>query len=70
MSLGKKELRKSVREELSEALKYVSRASNLLRHNKQENLWTDKNYEALDTADALAQILASTSEYIDYLFSK
>lgn len=70
MNLEKEELRKSVETELCEALKYAGRAANLLRHVDKNYYTGDKARDALGTADALARIVASTTEYIDYLLSR
>jgi len=70
MSLSKETLRKEIRTELCEALKFVGRAANLLRHARKDYYMPDRSKEILDTIDALAQILASTSEYVNNLLSK
>jgi len=68
MSLSKEELRKEVRTELCEALRFAGRAANLLRQATKEDCpMPIKETLALDTADALARIVASISDYINDL---
>ena len=67
MSLSKEELRKEVGSEFCEALRFTGRAANLLRHARENYQMPDRTKEALDTADALAQIVASTTDYINNL---
>lgn len=57
------ELRKQVRVELSEALKFTGRAANLLRHE-------DWDRGATKAAEALEQITGSMTEHIDNLLSR
>lgn len=70
MNLEKEALRKSIRTELCDALTYVGRAANRLRQIDENYYTENKAKDALETADALARIVASTTEYIDYLLSR
>ena len=69
MSLSKEELRKEVGNELYEALKYVGRAANLQRHANRKSM-SAKAQKAEEATDALAQIILSTREHINFLLSK
>jgi len=70
MALSKKYLRKEVRTELGEALRFSGRAANLLRHAYCEVKIEAKEREALATAEALEKVMASTIESIDRLLSE
>ena len=70
MDLSKKELRREVKGELCEALRFCGRAANLLRHACCEAKLRDKEMEVLETAEALERIMASTAESIDRLLSE
>ena len=71
MALSKKYLRKEVRTELGEALRFCGRAANILRHAFYlETKIQGKEREALETAEALERIMASTAENIDRLLSE
>jgi len=70
MDLSKKELRREVKGELCEALRFCGRAANLLRHADFEVKIQDKETEALATAEALERVMASTIESIDRLLSE
>ena len=70
MDLSKKELRREVKGELCEALRFCGRAANLLRHAHFEIKIQDKETDALATAEALERVMASTIESIDRLLSE
>lgn len=63
MSLTTEELRKQVKAELCEALKFTGRAANLLRHD-------DPDGAATKVAEVLEQVTASHIEYIDILLAR
>ena len=69
MSLNKEELRREAGNELCETLKYAERAANLQRHASRKSM-SAKAEKALEATDALAQIIVSMSEHINFLLSK
>jgi len=75
MALSKKELRREVRGELCEALRFCGRAANLLSQAKKDCHWKEGTtkymlLEVVKTAEALEQIVASTTKYIHHLLSE
>ena len=70
MSLSKEELRKSVGTELCEALRYASRAANLLRGAKENCSLQSKRIEAFQMARKLALTVGGMTELINHLLSE
>ena len=70
MSLSKEELRKSVEDELCEALRYAERAANLLRRAKENCSLQSKKGEAFQMAKGLALVVRGITEHIDHLLSE